>query len=57
MKVLSGIIGPIVLLLTKTCLDGGGGKMEEMTNSPDKDLIRVLVLDRNFAWRIHDRSD
>jgi len=43
MMSLSGIIGPIVRLLTK------GGCAKKCSICPDKDLIRVLVRKTNFV--------
>jgi hypothetical protein len=55
MKVLSGIIGLIVPLLTKARPDGSadakGSTSRKSTIRPDNSLIRVVVRNQNFAWR------
>jgi hypothetical protein len=58
MKVLSGIIGPIVRPLTKVYPEFIEGRPNPKTHiGPDKQLIRVVVHNTNLAWRIHDGSD
>jgi hypothetical protein len=49
MEIVSGIISPIVRLLTKACLELGEGSSIEKTHiHPDNGLIRVLVSNMNF---------
>jgi hypothetical protein len=54
MKVLSGIIGLIVPLLTKACPYGktvSQASINRKSIHPDNSLIRVIVHNKNFAWR------